>query len=201
MYGFKALKHKIGVCVGYIKNQSGNSILTGKELMSSMSVLISRAFVLLLLSTGMSHGYTTVQVSTASSPGLETAFIAATTTQFNANVLVNPFFAGTYQITLNGLNPSYNPLVTNTQLLNSLVAVSTYGYVYGYGGGMVYQNNVDSNLATNFAINCSSPTAFMLNATSTTTFDSNTCNDVMQNVLNALFQVNLSTPPVLPFEP
>lgn len=142
--------------------------------------------------------YTVVQASSAATAGIESEFIAATTTQFNAKVVVNPFFAGTYQMTLLGENPNYNPTLTNVQLLNSLVAVSTNDYVYGFSNGLDYQNEVDEGITAWYGVNCSTPSAFTLIYTSTMTFNKETCEDVASNILDAFYQINLSTPPVLP---
>lgn len=166
--------------------------------------MIKRLFRIAFLSmtfASSSNAYTVITVSTGAPQGLESQFIAQTTAQFTATVTPNPFFAGTQSIVLEGANPNYNPQPTNADLLNALVAVSTYGYVYGYAGGMVYQNQVDSGLAANLGLNCAVPSNFTLTQTSATTFDNNTCVDVITNVLTALYQVTLSTPPALPFEP
>lgn len=151
-----------------------------------------------------SEAYTVVQPNSATPPGTEAAWVAfssSTASPYLFTVVPNPFFPNTWNMTLLGPNLAYSPPVTATQMLNAVVQTSTYNYVYGFGGGMIYQNGVDSNLAASYGINCSTPTAFTLTQTSTATFDPATCNDVVGSILQALYQVSLSTPPVLPFEP
>lgn len=171
------------------------------KLLSFAGVIVFALFLWPVSSIQAFQGYNVVITT---NPATEQGFLSSTTNQWMGTVVSNPLAPPTlpvYQINLTGINPAFNPSVTNLQLLNSIVQISTYNYVYGFGGGMIYQNKVDSDITTNYALTCSTPSAFNLTQTSTSTFDMATCEDVLDSVLNALFQVNLSTPPVLPFMP
>ena len=155
---------------------------------------------------GRAYGYTVITFANGVPESVEKQLIASTTAQFLAVVKSNPLAANTYSITINGLNPNYNPpiVITGADLLKQLdldtqylATVDSYTYVYGFADGMDYQNNVDENVAANFAVNCSTPTAFQLLQTSTATFDRSTCQDVLSSVLDTLYELDLSTPPVL----
>ena len=140
-------------------------------------------------------------VITSPNAAMDAPLIAATTIQFNATVLTNPFFPGTYNVTVNGLNPSYNPPISNEDLLNAVVAASTTNYVPGFADGMTYQQTQEEGLVGSFGINCSSPTAFVLEQTTTGTFNTSTCQDVIATIEDALFEESLSTPTPIPPEP
>lgn len=138
-----------------------------------------------------------VQLSTGVPSSIGDSFIAQTTTQFNAVAIKNPLVSNTYSIKIYGLNPNYNPPITNQQLLDALVTVDSYTYVYGWANGMDYGIHTARDIAGGYAINCSTPTEFNLNETSSSTFDTKTCYDVMGSVLDAFYQIDLSTPPVI----
>ena len=139
------------------------------------------------------HAFTQVTVSTAAPQGLESAFIASTTAQWLASVSVNPFFAGTYSIQLFGPNPSYNPPVSNADLLNAVVTVDSYTYVYGWENGEEYQQSQDVQKLTDYTVLCSSPSAWGLVA-----IDSTTCIAVLGDAENGIFQLQLATPTATP---
>ena len=154
---------------------------------------------LIFYGSGMSHGYTTVVASTSAPAGVEAQFIAATTTQFNATVTTNPFFAGTFSVTLYGPNPSYNAPITNTQLLQQIdldsqymATVDSYTYANGWGNGESYQQYQDININDGFIVNCDSPTAWNV------AIDTTTCYAVLNAMQGSLYQESLSTPTVVP---
>ena len=158
--------------------------------------------------------YTVVTVSTAAPVGLEKDFIAQTTAQYAASVFVNPFVANTYQVQLFGPNPSFNPPPSNADLLNALVSVDSYTYVYGWGDGESFERYHDLGYFTapigtvgmldgGFFVNCSSPTYWNNIQYSSDTFqlvsmDSTTCNAVLSGVYNFVYQQYFSTPTVVP---
>lgn len=143
--------------------------------------------------------YTTVIISTAAPKGLETQFLASTTNQYLAKITSNPLAENTYTLKLFDYNLSFNPEPTNKDLLNSIVTISSYTYAYGWADGESYNQSALIKLSTGYLINCSSPiAAFNLVRTSTATFDTETCYDVMQTLINAIYNMSLSTPTVVP---
>lgn len=154
---------------------------------------------LLLLLQGQSHAFTQVTISTAAPQGIESTFIAATTNQFQASYFKNPLAANTYAIKIFGLNPNFNPPVTNAMLLNALVTVDTYTYVYGWAGGVSYQQTIEEGVIGNYGNLCDTATSFMLIQATTSTWSTGSCQDVIATILNQLFQLSLSTFPVAGF--
>lgn len=152
-----------------------------------------QALAAIFLSAATSFAYTVIQVSTASTPGLETSFIQATTSQFTASVFVNPLFANTYQILLYGYNPGYVKPVSNKDLLDALVTVDSFTYVYGWADGEAYQQHADNLLTEQFEVNCSTPFGI-----STSTWNTATCLSVTGAIDEAIFQESLSTPTFIP---
>jgi hypothetical protein len=144
------------------------------------------------------QAYTVVTISTGAPTGLEQQFLSATTNQFQASLLVNPLASNTYQLKLFGLNPNYNPLPTNLQLLDSLVSVDSWTYVAGWSNGESYQQSVTQNILAGYLVQCSSPTAFNLMQTSSSTFYLSTCQDTISTLINAIGQLHLSTPTIVP---
>jgi hypothetical protein len=145
-------------------------------------------------------GYTVVRISTASAPGFEESFIAATTAQFTASVFKNPLASHTYQLTLFGPNPTYSPPLTQQDLLRSLVAVSSNDYVYGWADGRDSERWNDLGKVDYYAVNCSSVTMFDMQFGTTTNhvdIDQPTCNRVLAVLRDAIYQQFFSTPIVL----
>jgi len=153
------------------------------------------SFVLSLTLVGNSQAYTVVQTSTSAPRGLETSFIAATTNQFLSTLFVNPLFAGTYQLTLLGVNPNYNPPPTTLEQSLSLGATV---YVYGFVDGMTYQQHVEEKSVGFEGSLCSAATNFNLVNTTTATFDTNTCLDMISTIEDQLYEMSLSTPTPIP---
>lgn len=172
------------------------------DLLRMRKIQIVEISLIAFFSTQIAWCYSVVQLSTAAPLGLEAQFIAATTTQFTATVTSNPFFAGTYQISLLGLNPTYNPLITNAQLLEQInldtqyiATVDSYTYVYGYAQGMTDQQTTEEGFVGSLGNLCGSPTNYALIQTTTGTFSQATCQDVVATIENQLFDLSLSTPP------
>lgn len=140
------------------------------------------------------HAYTVVTTSTGAPAGLEDSFIAQTTTQFNASLYVNPLFAGTYQIQLFGVNPSYNPPLTNVDLENMIVTISSWSYPYGWADGMRYERGTDLQYMSNFLTDCvnDSTSTFNMN------IDTTTCVAAISAVQNFIYQLDFSTPTAVP---
>lgn len=121
--------------------------------------------------------------------------------QFSINLFVNPLVPNTYQIKLFDLNPNYNPLITNQQMLDAVVETSTNNFVYGFADGMTYQQNQQIGSVGFLGNLCGSATNFSLIQTTTGTFDRSTCQDVIATIEDALFALSLSTPTPIPPEP
>jgi hypothetical protein len=142
--------------------------------------------------------YTVVTISTSAPQGLETSFIASTTNQYLSTLFVNPLFAGTYQLLLYGQNPDYNPPPTT---LEDALSLGATVYVYGFANGMTYQQTQIESMTVMMGSLCASATDFNLVNTSTMTFDTNTCFDVISTIEDSLYELSLSTPTPLPPEP
>ena len=132
--------------------------------------------------------------------------------QFLGTEIGNPFVANTYTINLMSLNPNY---VAPGQVVPSLpcqldqdianmeatdVYLSTSGYVYGFADGMVYQQHSETNVVDSFAQLCASATDFNLIQATTKTWNTATCQDVATTIANQLFNLQASTPIVIPPE-
>jgi hypothetical protein len=159
-----------------------------------LGIIVGLAF------TRTGHAYTVVTASSAAPAGIELAFIAATTTQFNATVIPNPFFPGTYSVTLYGPNPSYNPPLTSAQLLQQIdlneqyiTTVDSYTYPMGWADGESYQKYMDVNAATQITGACWNPLAW-----GGVQIDTTTCVTVGNTLSSTIYQENLSTPTVVP---
>lgn len=87
------------------------------------------------------HANTFVATSQGAQAGLEQEFIRQTTTYFDAKVTSNPFYAGTYSVTLNGLN-FYHPSV----------------YLYGYRDGAENQVKQDLGTISQYVLSCGTDT-------------------------------------------
>lgn len=152
-------------------------------------------FALLLAHISISGAYT-VEIST--STALEEQFLTATAQQFDIVVTSNPFFGNTYTMQLLGINPAYNPAPTNAQLLQDIVTVDSYTYVYGWADGESYMQSEEVGIVGSYANLCGSATNFMLNQSSTATFDQGTCEDTLATVIDQIYQLQLSSPTVVP---
>jgi len=160
---------------------------------------------LLFLCLSLARAYTVV---TSTSPALEQAFLAATTTQFNVSITSNPFFANTYQVKLLGTNPNYilpgqvapSAPAQIDQDVALMVGISSFTYPYGWAAGMTCERSNDLDLLGQYFVNCSSVTAFEHVYSTTGTWNPGTCSDTLMTLNDAIFQQNLSTPtPILGF--
>lgn len=145
----------------------------------------------------------------ASAPAsLQTELIAALTSQYLVQLTPSSYFPNTYTATVTGINPSYQCGGTVTvnvpcQLdmdVNNMVAVSTYTGTYMFGSGMVYQQDQQESFVAGMGTLCGSATSYNLIRTTTTTFNTATCQDVTGTILNELYNEQLSTPTVIPPE-
>lgn len=176
------------------------------NLLKSMLIGTITILSLVIGGTSLLNAYSTVTISPGAPVGTETAFLAATTTQFQASLITNPLFPGTYQVKLFGPNPNYNPPIINpidaTSVVNTFVSQSTTTYLYGWRDGAVYFQDSEVNvIGQQFGVNCSSPTAFQEIQTTTKTWSMATCQDVVTNIINQIFQLQLSTPTPIPGVP
>jgi len=158
------------------------------------SLRVGAAVILLGLGLGSIGRAYTVEVTASTAPaGTENAFLQATQQQFNVQITTNPFFQNTYNMTLYGPNPNYNPPPTNIQLLNSLVTVDSYTYVYGWGDGETKERFTDLQYMNNFAVDCiniSTSTFFVVGSTTIydTAISSTTCLEAVTTIQNYIYQ-------------
>lgn len=150
----------------------------------------------LLLCVARAGAFTVVSISTGAPKSLEQQFISNTTSQFQATLLVNPLVANTYQLKLFGPNPMFNPPPTNKDLLDAVVTVDSYTYVYGWAAGGSYFLSQQEGAIGALGNLCDSATNYHLIQTSTGTFDRSTCQDVITTIENNLFNVIITTTPV-----
>ena len=178
------LKQERGACVENIKSLL-RRIQIGNPLMRSLCGY--GLGVLCLLLSGVPGivraDFITVQTSTSAPANLGSTFLSAAQNQFTATVLTNPFFPGTYQMMLYGLNPSFNPPVSDSdtiQILQNqinadaqyLTNVDSYTYVFGFAAGLDQQRQTDGQEAYFGFTDCvSSPTLMMAPSA-----DSQNCN-------------------------
>lgn len=175
-----------------------------------LAITEGAALLLVLVLNGATplHAFTTVTLAPGTPENIETQFITATTNQFQATVLTNPFFPNTFQITIQATNPKYDPPVTQIQLLQEIDQMGAYEamvdsntYIFGFADGMTYQQTSEEAVVGHFGNLCNSPTSYNLIQTGTSTFDPATCADVIGTIDAQLFAMSLSTPPVIPPQP
>ena len=186
MFGFKAVRERRDVSVENISVSNGPGVEHPplKESGNITGFLHGLILGLLVFLPCTAMAFTTITLSSSAPAAVEQALLKQTTTQFNATVLTNPFFPNTYQVILYGLNPNYNPPPTDAQLLNSIVTVDSYTYVYGWAQGSVNARNCDMNIVATGGIACSTDTV---------------CANVASQILNNMFiQCGSTTPVVVP---
>lgn len=127
-----------------------------------LAILLATVF----LST-CSQAYVVIQLGPGVPESAEQALLQATSAQFTVDTFVNPFFPNTYALTLHGLNPSYNPPLTNAQLIQLLPQ-------YPFGAGMMYERTTDAGHLGSYMGLCNSATSFNL-----ISIDSTTCQGVL----------------------
>jgi len=158
---------------------------------------------LLVLNCINASAYTVIIPSTSTPAGTEQALIAQTTTYFNASVLTNPLFPGTYQITL------YGPAKSDFQILRDS---GTYPFVWGegveYQRGLDVQNIIGAGPycnATPYCLGVSSMTVpgdFTVGgSTYTVTVDSTTCVALACRIASDIYEQGFAAPPIAPPPP
>lgn len=167
------------------------------------------------------YAYQGYNVVITTDPVLESTFLSQTTNQFNNTLYTNPFFPGTYQIGLLGLNPNYSQSVSSTSgcfpinvsidsttLAADLEALAAAGpqvitdpLVYGFASGMSYQQQQEIGSLAALDNLCASTTNFNLVSATTATWSNATCMDALTTGIINLYQLSLSTPTPLPVEP
>lgn len=155
------------------------------------------------------NAFEQIVISTGAPQGTEAQFIASMQAQWNVKVISNPLASNTYGITLYGPNPSYNPPITNAQLMQQIDLdaqyienVDSYTYVYGWADGESYQQSETSNMLQNFMVQCSTPSVFVDTKTinSNNPWNSTECQEVLNAALQDNFDLSLSTPTIVPGE-
>jgi len=151
------------------------------------------------------HAFSQIQLSTGTPETVEQQLIQAVTTQFNVNLVVNPFFPDTYNMTLFGTNPNYNPPITTTDLLQNLVTVDSYTYVYGWADGTSYARAQDAAAAGLLYSACTSTMTFAVPPPNVSTtswvvpeISSVTCQFVVDYISDCIWGIIDSTPTVVP---
>lgn len=152
----------------------------------------------LALSAQAGHGFIQVYISTAAPVNLEKNFLASATTQNLAKIIPNPLAANTYSLILYGPNPAYQAPPPPPTTLEQALSLGSSVYVYGFANGMTYERSKTEGTIGAYGNLCGSATNFMLTQASTTTFNRFTCEDTLATIENFLFQLSLSTPPVIP---
>jgi hypothetical protein len=160
--------------------------------------MIVRALGIVAVLSTMAQAYTVLNISSGAPVGIERDLIASVTAQYQAKVVKNPYVSNTYAVTIYGLNPAFNPLPTNAQLLDSVVTVDSWTYVHGWANGEQYERHQDMSFVGYYDVHCSSPTLFDLLQASTSTWDVGTCEDALSTLNNRMYQLFFDTPTVIP---
>lgn len=134
-------------------------------------------------------------------PATQKSFLAATTSQFNVDLLRTTWGSDTYTLTIKGKNPSYLPPVASTNtvdanaLLAALVSISSATYPYAWVDGLEYERDKNLMDIQNFNVNCSSQTFYVA---STDTWDQDTCTRVLEKTYRFIYEQSFSTPTLIP---
>jgi hypothetical protein len=118
--------------------------------------------------------------------------------------VTNPFFPGTYQLTIYGQNPNYQSpsgeYVVQIGSPTHMVYQSTMAindvYVNGYADGLNAQQNSEINAMYMYYSECNDGSNFV--DASTSTFDMPTCLDTVSQIYEDLYELQYSTPPSVP---
>lgn len=143
-------------------------------------------------------GYNVVQMSTAAPTGTQLNFLNAISAQFDTEIVPNPDASNTYAVKIFGPNPNYQAPAPPPTTLEQALSLGSTVYVYGFAGGMNYQQNNEIKCVNFVDTLCGTATSFMLTQTSSSTFDKATCEDVSNTIINQLYQLSVSTPSFLP---
>lgn len=132
-------------------------------------------------------------------PDLQKQFIADTTNQYQATVATSPYFANTYTLTLSSRNilsvPSKVLLDTATfsGWMDKAVLVSSQSYVNGWANGANYERYQELVMIGNIYNLCFSSSALQVPQ-----FSSSTCMLITTGISQAIYNMNFSTPTVVP---
>lgn len=170
-----------------------NTFIT--KLVGFTSVVTAMTLSLLIGIGSRTDAFQGYNVVITTDPVTESNFLANTTTYFEAKLVPNPLIANTYQLNLYGLNPSFNAPPTTLQ---DALSLGSTVYVYGFANGMTYQNKVSENLTSGMIELCGNATNFNLIQATTATFNLATCQDVLSNLIDEFFNIDLSTPTPIP---
>ena len=124
-----------------------------------------------------------ITTSTGAPSGVGDSFIASTQNQYQAKVTPNPLVSDVYSVVLYGPNPNYNPPVTNADLLNAIVTVDSYTYVYGWVAGQQYERQNDVQIISSHYFECDTDT---------------TCIHAITGAMGDVYTQNFSTPTAVP---
>jgi len=168
------------------------------------------AVVLLSLSArplSLNAGTTYTIYTYTSDPKIAAEIIANTTTQYVVSYSTKQYFSNSWFSTMISTRTGATCGGGGTepcqldQDINNMIAISTYTGVFMYGSGMTYQNKVDEGVLVSWDQLCGDPTNFTLIQATTATWNAATCEDAISNALDNLFELELSTPTPLEFEP
>lgn len=158
---------------------------------------------LCLLMPAPSQSAVNVYLGSGVPVSIQADFIANATTYFNATLVPSSFFPGTYTLTVLGKNPPVQCGGTVTlpcdldKDVASMVAVSTYSYIYGFRDGQEYERNHDLGTIGSFTMNCSSPTAFSLAQMAPAGWSLGTCIDTLGTVSSTIYNQYYSSPTIV----
>jgi hypothetical protein len=159
------------------------------------------AFILLsFLSPASLNAFTQVQLGPNVPESVEQNFLADTTAQWLGTLTSNAFFPNTYTFVLTGPNTAFNPPPSNIDLLNAVITVDSYTYVYGWADGMSYDRASNMQLIANIEGQCASSTTFIVDGSTWNTVyvDTATCRAVLNESWQQLYQLNYASPTVVP---
>lgn len=143
--------------------------------------------------------FTFVTLAPGTTTSIETEFLAATTTQFDAVLTPNPLASNTYAILLKGRNPNYDQFApTRQQLFDAVLNVDSYTYVYGWADGMTYTESYETRIAANYVGLCNDPSQFNNGYASTSTWDANTCLDAISTIMINFYNQGVAPPQPVP---
>lgn len=127
--------------------------------------------------SGSASAFTQIQLAPGASESVEQSLLQATSDQFLIDVKTNPFFPNTYNVTLHGLNPSFNPSPTSADLMKILPQ-------YPFAAGMIYERDNDAGMVGYTMSLCDNATNFMPNPPQT--WDPATCVQALGYIDNAI---------------
>lgn len=203
MFGCKAAKEATAACAERCPTRfDGTQGITGFSFVSRgfigrliftvpiIVVLVSRGFCLSLK--------TNVYTPT---PELQAQFNADTTTQYQATLTHN---LASDTITVLSRNPPKKEASGDlTKAVESLVAVTTWSYVYGFANGMTTERGIDLDTFSGFLVACSTPSYFVYSDSAS--WNTATCRVILNNMMEHIskrtyadFQMPVPSTPIAP---